>query len=299
MAAEAATTWGVATTTWGLEAAAATAFVLAALLRPGGRDTVYEDGQDAVLLRRLREAGLITYPSPLLGGAAARGAARRLRGGGDGAALVVFGLPRTSGVARLQLAEFCTSVDRLAWAKANGCPWVVSDDDSRHLDRNPCAVAAGGGHLVLKWARQHGCEWDDQTYFNAAGGGHVEVLKWAWEHGCPSDDRRYVCDNAMRGGHLGVLKWALEHDCFWEDAYPDEMCQHAARTGHLEMLKWAREHDYPWGARTCTYAARGGHLEMLKWAREHDCPLDKPSCEYVSRNHPETLAWVQQQPYSP
>jgi hypothetical protein len=47
-------------------AASAAASVLAALLRPGGgggRGTVSED---AVLLGRLREAGLITYPSPLL-----------------------------------------------------------------------------------------------------------------------------------------------------------------------------------------------------------------------------------------
>ena len=44
-------------------------------------------------------------------------------------------------------------------------------------------------------------------------------------------------------------------------------------------------------------AAQGGHLDMLKWAREHDCPWDKDSCEAASLNHhPETLAWVQQQP---
>jgi len=41
------------------------------------------------------------------------------------AAVRASGLPRLpSGVpVRLQLAEYCTSPERLAWAKANGCPW--------------------------------------------------------------------------------------------------------------------------------------------------------------------------------
>jgi len=35
---------------------------------------------------------------------------------------------------------------------------------------------------------------------------------------------------------------------------------------------------------------------VLRWARAHGCPWSKHGCETVSRNHPETLAWVQQQP---
>ena len=36
---------------------------------------------------------------------------------------------------------------------------------------------------------------------------------------------------------------------------------------------------------------------MLKWAREHNCPWNKRDCEDATRDlHPETLAWVQQQP---
>jgi hypothetical protein len=47
--------------------AATAASMLAAQLNPDGRETVYKNGQGAVLLSRLGEAGLIPFPSPLLG----------------------------------------------------------------------------------------------------------------------------------------------------------------------------------------------------------------------------------------
>jgi len=75
------------------------------------------------------------------------------------ATVLASGLPRLpKGVTvRLWLWEFCTSVERLAWAKANGCRWGVLDG---YEYNNPCALAAAGGHLaVLQWAREHGCPW--------------------------------------------------------------------------------------------------------------------------------------------
>ena len=273
---------------------AAAASVLAALLRPAGRDPVLsinEDGQDAVVLGRLREAGLITYPSPLLGrllGELPQVLEKEVLAQLDSvdrtmlaqvgrpwrAAVVDSRLPRLpmTPTWRLPLAEFCTSVDRLAWAKANGCPWGVKDlySCSDHGGRNPCALAARGGHRkVLKWARAHGCPWDDQTCTYAAQEGHLGVLRWAWMNGCELDGQ-YMCDDAVRYGHLEVLKWALEHGREWEDVGPENVCHLAAEGGHLELLKWAPENDYEW---------------------------DKDACEDVC-DHPETLAWIQQQPDS-
>ena len=67
-----------------------------------------------------------------------------------------FGLPlaqeTTGGVAArvFKLVHFLGSIERLAWAKANGCPW----------ESWKCTSAARSGHLeVLQWARQHGCPW--------------------------------------------------------------------------------------------------------------------------------------------
>ena len=51
-----------------------------------------------------------------------------------------------------------------------------------------CCDAARYGHLAcLKWAREHGCDWNAYTCNLAAYGGHLDILKWAREHGCPWD----------------------------------------------------------------------------------------------------------------
>jgi len=85
------------------------------------------------------------------------------------AAALTSELPRLAGgvKARLWLDEFCTSVERLTWAKANGCPWAVPGYSGW---RNPCALAARGGHLAaLQWARESDCPWDERRCGRAPG----------------------------------------------------------------------------------------------------------------------------------
>jgi hypothetical protein len=102
-------------------------------------------------------------------------------------------------------------------------------------------IASVGWINVLKWAREHGCHWDEGTCAWAAVGGHLDVLKWAREHGCPWDEQ--TCSAAAGGGHLEVLQWAREHDCPWDRW----TCWAAVARGHLEVLKWARENACPCG----------------------------------------------------
>jgi len=215
---------------------------LAALLgRAEGAELPEDD-----LLGFLRAAGLITYPSPLLGGlldklpeVLAAEVLPRLGpadlavfarvGPASLAAVVASVLPRAGGAnggLPLQLEEFCGSVERLAWAKANGCPWVA----------RVCALAASGGHLqVLRRARELDCPWDESTCSAAAAFGHLKVLKWAREHGCP---------------------WVeVDED---DDQYTMNWCALAARCGHLEVLEWLREHACPWGELTCVERLRAG-----------------------------------------
>jgi hypothetical protein len=66
-------------------------------------------------------------------------------------AVLAANLPRAGkgGAVRLKLKEFVGSVARLAWAKANGCPWDW---------KTSALIARNGGHLaVLQWAWQNGC----------------------------------------------------------------------------------------------------------------------------------------------
>ena len=175
-------------------------------------------GEDELLLR-LRELGLITYPSPLLEGLLEKvpevlaadvmsqlqptdvvlfGQANRA----CRAAVVAFGVPQEEagrwtdeggeegtggGPLLLRVQNFVGSVERLAWAKARGCPW----------DENVCSAAAEGGHLqVLKWAWERSCPWDKRVCFLAAWSGHLEVLQWAREQGCDWDEA--TCRSLLR-----------------------------------------------------------------------------------------------------
>jgi len=270
------------------------------------------------LLVVLRQAGLITYPSPLLGPLlalpavfeaevlprlepAGRALVARV-GRASRAVVVASGLPRagTTGGVPLKIKDFIGTVELLAWAKENGCPWVARTcamialhghlevlRRARELecpwDASTCAAAAGGGHLaVMVWARQHGCPWEENIDDGsnagccalAAAGGHLEVLKWLREHGCPWVES--TCAAAAAAGQLEVLKWAREHGCPWEENIDDhpglDCCSLAACGGHLEVLKWLRTHHCPWNEETCALAARGGHLSVLKWVRAHHCP---------------------------
>jgi hypothetical protein len=74
-----------------------------------------------------------------------------------------------------------------------------------------CDAAAGGGHLeVLRWAREHGATWHEETCIAAARGGHLAVLQWLREHDCPWNSN--VSYDAALGGHLEVLQWMREND---------------------------------------------------------------------------------------
>ena len=115
------------------------------------------------------------------------------------------------------------SVERLAWAKANGCPWVA---------RTCAAVAQYGDLEVLQWAHlEQGCPWDVGTCRCAAEFGDLEMLKWARENDGPWN--AWMCARAAMGGHLALLKWAREHDCPWDAT----TCARAAWNGHLESAE--------------------------------------------------------------
>jgi hypothetical protein len=150
-----------------------------------------------------------------------------------------------------RLVQFCTSVERLAWAKASGFQWT---------GRTYRIVARVGCLDVLRWAREQGCSWDVWTCVGAAEGGHPEVLKWLHEHGCPWDSN--TCSTAARDGHLEVLKWAREHHCPWTEM----TCYWAATHGHLEVLQWLRAHGCPWSKRNCEVAS-GLRPETQAWVQ--------------------------------
>ena len=141
-------------------------------------------------------------------------------------------LGRSVWVVTHHLKDFCTTVERLLWAKANGCP-----RDTPHT----CMYAAAGGHLqVLQLAREHHCPWDGGTYSSAANGGHLEVVQWARAHGCPDWPWNWpTLINAASAGHHEVFLWALRHGCGKRAHDDDDRIAESLNT-------CARAHDWPY-----------------------------------------------------
>jgi len=113
-------------------------------------------------------------------------------------------------------------LDSLKWARSKGCEWTqpVSDAECRELlkgtgfnsrlisliplqmirsihnrfeergscwkmKRGTCYTAAQAGHLhIIQWARENGCEWDDETCKAAVESGHWDIARWCIDNGC-------------------------------------------------------------------------------------------------------------------
>ena len=149
-------------------------------------------------------------------------------------------------------------LELLKYLREKGCAW----------SEETCVTAANGAHLhVLKWLRECGCPWYlDIMCAAAAGSGNLEIMQWVHDNGCPWNN--YTCACAAAAGHLEILKWLRENGCPWDDV----TCRYAATHGHLEVLKWARGNECPWNDETCDSAAKHGQLETLKWSHENGCP---------------------------
>ena len=216
----------------------------------------------------------------------------------------------------LKIEDFVGSVKRLAWAKANGCPWIwktfgkiakpggaaVGAGARLPVGRSDVLLAAARGDLeMLPWARERGCPWHSLTCDAALKSGHLMVLKWALSHGCRWSEEGDLCRDAAATGNLQRLMLAREYDCPWDES----TCACAAGNGHLMLLRWAREHGCLWredlddaedpDMDCCELAALGGHLEVLKWLREHECPWNEDMCEAAAvGGHLEVLKWVRE-----
>src|SRR5947208_4294656 len=71
-------------------------------------------------------------------------------------------------------------LDLLIWAHNNY---------SHHDDWFIYATAAYNGNLdIIKWLKQNGYIWNEETYAYAASGNQLEIIKWAKLNGCPWDE---------------------------------------------------------------------------------------------------------------
>ena len=203
--------------------AAAAASVLTALLRPGGRGRVYEDA----MLGRLREVGLLTYPSPLLGGLRER-------------LPEVFAAEVLPKLDPADLA-FVAQVDSgcRAAVVACGLPCAGARVGMRELSPEDGAVLARAVRAAPPGVNFPGVQ--------LAALGYVEPMDAPRADGVVRLELEEFCTSA------GRLAWAKASGCRWDEWTP-VFCALAAGAGSLEALKWARDHRCPWDEWTCSEA---------------------------------------------
>ena len=109
-----------------------------------------------------------------------------------------------------------------------------------------CEAAVQYGLLkVLKWLRENGFPWDDQTCAEAAQGGHLEVLKWLRANdGCLLDSRTVLW--AGKAGKLKTMQWALANGA----SYAMEDLADLGRAAGVIMPE-NRELMQSWGINVC------------------------------------------------
>ena len=165
---------------------------------------------------------------------------------------------------------------------------------------------------VLKWARQHGCPWEDQrdldansaewlddtlsTVGAAAVGGHFDCFTFAVEYGAPRTWR--VLRSAARNGNLEILEWAMSHGMQFESR--EELFEEEEEWAEIAD-DMAEDEDYEdemaaafvFEAGSCAAAARGGHKEVLRFLGVQGVPRNWRTLRAAVRGgHLELAKWL-------
>lgn len=185
--------------------------------------------------------------------------------------------------------NICTSaaryglLDSLEYAHKNGCPCDFLQCKKYAMEyghteclryahmyeskwpRGAISDAAANGYLsCIKFARENGCQWEDNYTDNsactrAAMNGHLHCLRFANDNGCRCDSHTILY--AGMNGHLDCLKYSIKHS----RSIPGDVCMYTAARGHLECLQYLIENDFS-TIFVCKMAARYGHIKCLECA---------------------------------
>jgi len=215
--------------------------------------------------------------------------------------------------------------------------WAVHKLGGIACSTYPCMYLASKANMMetLKWARDRGCPWNEDTMTQLAMNSNVEGLKWAKNAGCPFGSQ--AMEGAAKAGRLRNLQWLEEAGCRWNFF---NCLVAAASGGNLEVVKWIRTTDKLANAFTfrfendsltqhpvqlpprgedkreeeiidlrgeclhiahnsvaCFKAAEHGHLEIIKYlVEEGRLELKEPLCWSAFKNaHFNVICWFLEQ----
>lgn len=137
---------------------------------------------------------------------------------------------------------------------------------------NVCKQAAAKGSVsILRYLREQGCPWNEETFAAAAGSGSFPVLRYLRKQGCPFDTTALTA--AAKNGHSGVIKWLTEVvNC---PRSPDAIAM-ACRFGKLKLVKYMYNRIYPLDANATREAAKNNRMDILRYLFEQ---IEDPMAE--------------------
>jgi hypothetical protein len=129
------------------------------------------------------------------------------------------------------------------------------------------AAARAGDVTMLRWLKESGCEFSEETSAAAARtDNNLPVLKYLHEQGCPWHDR--VCESVAWGDDLEQLKWLHAHGAVLDN----RAVECAAQKGAVHVFEWLQqqqgieftEHTMAYAALNviCSYASGCAHSSV-------------------------------------
>jgi hypothetical protein len=144
----------------------------------------------------------------------------------------------------------------MQFLRAQGCAW----------DESVCAAAAKRGcYDALRWAHEHGCDWQEQPILqSAASSGNIEMTAWVKRQPAVLCTPQAMYTAAAHG-HTAMCEYLHAEGVAWHHL----VCSVAARGSHLGTLRWLHEHGCPWSSRViCLDAAKGGSVGVLSYLQQ-------------------------------
>ena len=114
---------------------------------------------------------------------------------------------------------------------------IVTHWRERCIEVDMCTAAARRGNArILRFLRDSGFKWDEQSAWGAARGGHCTIMKWLMRNGCPVDE--FAVDAAVRSGSMQILRILQSRGLsVGEHCHVDT----ARAMGRVSMAKWLYE----------------------------------------------------------
>lgn len=146
----------------------------------------------------------------------------------------------------------------LKWAKEHGCEWKL----------DTCTAAAKHGRLeVLKYARANGYNMSMLAVIEAVHGGHLEVVGWLNDVGYKAN-QNFVTNAAMESFRIDVLQWLYDSGYLTD---LEEIVDLAIARSNLEVLKWAEDKGFSdWQACITSFSVEID-ISVVKWLMERNC----------------------------